>query len=74
MDVGNDHWLILYAPHFFCYIYAVADAFPVFAFGLSVRYGLHLHPQSKGLYIIEYTFVVLSVRIYIVHFILIFTY
>jgi hypothetical protein len=33
----------------------------VFAFGLSTRFGLHLHPQSKGLYIIQYLFVVLAV-------------
>ncbi|KJA30219.1 hypothetical protein HYPSUDRAFT_125712 [Hypholoma sublateritium FD-334 SS-4] len=32
----------------------------LFALGLSIRFGLHLHPQSKGLYIIEYLFVVLS--------------
>lgn len=31
-----------------------------FAFGLATRFGLHLHPQSKGLYIVEYLFVVLS--------------
>ncbi|KDR83684.1 hypothetical protein GALMADRAFT_219515 [Galerina marginata CBS 339.88] len=31
-----------------------------FALGLSVRFGLHTHPQSKGLYIVEYLFVVLS--------------
>lgn len=33
----------------------------VFAFGLSTRFGLHLHPQSRGLYIIQYLFVVLAV-------------
>ncbi|KAJ8086698.1 hypothetical protein PM082_005521 [Marasmius tenuissimus] len=31
-----------------------------FAFGLSIRFGLHQHPQSKGLYIVQYLFVVLS--------------
>ncbi|KAF8913953.1 RTA1-like protein [Gymnopilus junonius] len=31
-----------------------------FALGLSFRFGLHLHPQSKGIYIAEYMFVVLS--------------
>ncbi|TFK43477.1 RTA1-like protein [Crucibulum laeve] len=31
-----------------------------FSFGLATRFGLHLHPQSKGLYIVEYLFVVLS--------------
>jgi len=31
-----------------------------FALGLSFRFGLHLHPQSKGIYIVEYMFVVLS--------------
>ncbi|KAF5388158.1 hypothetical protein D9615_000468 [Tricholomella constricta] len=31
-----------------------------FAFGLSTRFGLHFHPQSKGLYIVQYLFVVLS--------------
>ncbi|KAF9057621.1 RTA1 like protein-domain-containing protein [Panaeolus papilionaceus] len=31
-----------------------------FALGLSFRFGLHLHPQSKGIYIAEYLFVVLS--------------
>ena len=41
----------------------------MFALGLSIRFGLHLHPQSKGLYIIEYLFVVLSVRLYAVHFV-----
>ncbi|PPQ94007.1 hypothetical protein CVT25_009855 [Psilocybe cyanescens] len=31
-----------------------------FALGLSFRFGLHVHPQSKGIYIMEYLFVVLS--------------
>ncbi|KAJ7044526.1 RTA1-domain-containing protein [Mycena alexandri] len=31
-----------------------------FAFGIGTRFGLHVHPDSKGLYIIEYLFVVLS--------------
>ncbi|KAF5390673.1 hypothetical protein D9757_002745 [Collybiopsis confluens] len=31
-----------------------------FAFGLGTRFGLHLHPESKGLYIVEYLFTVLS--------------
>ncbi|KAE9410615.1 RTA1-like protein [Gymnopus androsaceus JB14] len=31
-----------------------------FAFGISTRFGLHLHPESKGIYIVEYLFVVLS--------------
>ncbi|KAF9464496.1 RTA1 like protein-domain-containing protein [Collybia nuda] len=31
-----------------------------FAFGLGTRFGLHIHPESKGLYIVEYLFVVLS--------------
>ncbi|KAF8897589.1 RTA1 like protein-domain-containing protein [Infundibulicybe gibba] len=31
-----------------------------FALGLGVRFGLALHPESKGLYIVEYLFVVLS--------------
>ncbi|RDB22661.1 Protein RTA1 [Hypsizygus marmoreus] len=35
------------------------------AFGLSTRFGLHLHPQSRGLYIIEYLFVVLAPCAYI---------
>ena len=34
---------------------------PVFALGISIRFGLHLHPDSQGLYIVEYLFVVLSV-------------
>lgn len=33
----------------------------VFALGISIRFGLHLHPDSQGLYIVEYLFVVLSV-------------
>ncbi|KAG6857110.1 hypothetical protein H0H87_009671 [Tephrocybe sp. NHM501043] len=32
----------------------------LFAFGISTRFGLHLHPQSRGLYIVEYLFVVLA--------------
>ncbi|KAF8076468.1 RTA1-like protein [Lyophyllum atratum] len=32
----------------------------LFAFGLSMRFGLHLHPQSKALYIMQYLFVVLA--------------
>jgi hypothetical protein len=32
-----------------------------FAFGIGTRFGLHIHPESKGLYIVEYLFVVLSV-------------
>ncbi|KAJ7129478.1 RTA1-like protein [Mycena epipterygia] len=31
-----------------------------FAFGIGTRFGLHVHPESKGIYIIEYLFVVLS--------------
>ncbi|KAJ7284011.1 RTA1-like protein [Mycena rebaudengoi] len=31
-----------------------------FAFGIGTRFGLHAHPQSKGIYIVEYLFVVLS--------------
>ncbi|KAJ6490400.1 RTA1-like protein [Mycena vitilis] len=31
-----------------------------FAFGIGTRFGLHTHPESKGIYIIEYLFVVLS--------------
>ncbi|KAJ7904703.1 RTA1-like protein [Mycena olivaceomarginata] len=31
-----------------------------FAIGLGTRFGLHTNPESKGLYIIEYLFVVLS--------------
>ncbi|KAJ7683982.1 RTA1-domain-containing protein [Mycena rosella] len=31
-----------------------------FAFGIGTRFGLHVHPDSKGIYIIEYLFVVLS--------------
>lgn len=34
---------------------------PVFALGISIRFGLHLHPDSLGLYIVEYLFVVLTV-------------
>jgi hypothetical protein len=33
-----------------------------FALGIATRFGLHSHPESKGLYIVEYLFVVLSVR------------
>ncbi|KAJ7178960.1 RTA1-like protein [Mycena filopes] len=31
-----------------------------FAFGIGTRFGLHTHPDSKGIYIVEYLFVVLS--------------
>ncbi|THV08489.1 RTA1-like protein [Dendrothele bispora CBS 962.96] len=31
-----------------------------FAFGIGTRFGLHQFPESKGLYIVEYLFVVLS--------------
>jgi hypothetical protein len=31
-----------------------------FALGLSFRFGLHVHPESSGIYIVEYLFVVLS--------------
>jgi hypothetical protein len=31
-----------------------------FAFGIGTRFGLHLHPESDGIYIVEYLFVVLS--------------
>ncbi|KAI0068733.1 hypothetical protein BV25DRAFT_1817642 [Artomyces pyxidatus] len=31
-----------------------------FAIGIGSRFGLHTHPESKGIYIIEYLFVVLS--------------
>ncbi|KAK0206445.1 RTA1-domain-containing protein [Desarmillaria ectypa] len=31
-----------------------------FAFGIGTRFGLHAHPESKGIYIVEYLFVVLS--------------
>lgn len=32
-----------------------------FAIGIGTRFGLHAHPESKGIYIVEYLFVVLSV-------------
>jgi hypothetical protein len=32
----------------------------VFALGIAMRFGLHTMPESKGLYIVEYLFVVLS--------------
>ena len=35
---------------------------PAFALGIGMRFGLHSHPDSKGIYIAEYLFVVLSVR------------
>ncbi|KAJ6598873.1 RTA1-domain-containing protein [Mycena vulgaris] len=31
-----------------------------FAFGIGTRFGLHSNPESKGIYILEYLFVVLS--------------
>ncbi|KAK0191057.1 RTA1-like protein [Armillaria mellea] len=31
-----------------------------FAFGIGTRFGLHAHPESKGIYVVEYLFVVLS--------------
>ncbi|KAJ7929961.1 RTA1-like protein [Mycena leptocephala] len=31
-----------------------------FAFGIATRFGLHSNPESKGIYIVEYLFVVLS--------------
>ncbi|KAF5344104.1 hypothetical protein D9758_008893 [Tetrapyrgos nigripes] len=31
-----------------------------FSFGIGIRFGLHEHPESKGLYIVEYLLVVLS--------------
>ncbi|KAJ7437202.1 RTA1-like protein [Mycena galericulata] len=31
-----------------------------FAFGIGTRFGLHLHPDSKGIYIVQYLTVVLS--------------
>ena len=34
---------------------------PVFALGIGLRFGLHAQPDSKGLYIVEYLFVVLAV-------------
>jgi hypothetical protein len=38
-----------------------------FTLGLATRFGLHKNPQSHGLYIVEYLFVVLSVRLAILH-------
>lgn len=35
--------------------------FEAFAFGIAMRFGLAVHPESKGIYIVEYLFVVLSV-------------
>ena len=45
----------------FYLIVGITYIFPVFALGISIRFGLHLHPDSQGLYIVEYLFVVLSV-------------
>ncbi|KAF9268030.1 RTA1-like protein [Marasmius fiardii PR-910] len=42
------------------YMLAMTIGAYTFAFGISTRFGLHLHPQSKGLYIVQYLFVVLS--------------
>lgn len=33
-----------------------------FALGIGFRFGLHIKPESSGLYIVEYLFVILSVR------------
>ena len=37
-----------------------------FSVGLGLRYGLHAHPESKGIYIAEYLFIVLSVGCHII--------
>lgn len=39
----------------------LALSLAAFAFGIGTRFGLHVHPESKGIYIVEYLFVVLSV-------------
>jgi hypothetical protein len=41
---------------------------PAFALGVALRFGLHSHPESKGIYIVEYLFVVLSVGSLLCHY------
>lgn len=49
-QVGN------YANNDIPYVFLAA-----MAVGLAMRFGLHIHPDSSGLYIVEYILVVLSV-------------
>ncbi len=41
---------------------------PAFALGIAFRFGLHVKPDSKGIYIAEYLFVILSVSPLFGHF------
>jgi hypothetical protein len=65
MDDVNDYRRILCVLWVFITFYLNISYFwctnLVFALGLGTRFGLHAHPQSKGNYIVEYLFVVLSV-------------
>lgn len=44
-------------------LFLTHSMYPAFALGLGFRFGLHSQPESKGLYIAEYLFVVLSVSL-----------
>ena len=61
MDDVNDDRRLLWVKSNTLYLIVVTTHIPVFALGISIRFGLHLHPDSQGLYIVEYLFVVLSV-------------
>ena len=58
-DVNDDRRLLWVKIHSLSH--CGYNGYPVFALGISIRFALHLHPDSQGLYIVEYLFVVLSV-------------
>lgn len=52
--------IIQYAPSLSQYHFPLISPFTAFCVGLGLRFGLHAQPESKGIYIAEYLFVVLS--------------
>jgi hypothetical protein len=63
VDAIDGHWGVWYVIQLVFSSSVLHTFTTAFAFGLSIRFGLHSQPESKGLYILEYLFVVLSVRL-----------
>lgn len=56
----HGHRLLQYVPSLSAFPSLLTPPSPAFAVGLALRFGLHSNPDSKGIYITEYLFVVLS--------------
>ncbi len=66
VDVRNDNRNIQYVSSRFLQLLPSLMFLPAaYIVGFVFRFVLHTHPDSKGAYIVEYLFIVLSVRSHI---------